>query len=263
MKIGAFITITRPEERGDLYKECIEMANECFDTVTIIDGQKTWPQEFNWPLIGEHFQRGYEQTDAEWVFHLDTDFIFHEQDYAAIRKACEDNNEEPALSFWKYQSFTPDRYNLKSRLVIAVNKGKYGDRIRFDGGLDLCQPTLDGKYILSEDVPESRVPFYNYDFLLKTKGQVKDDIGRMDRAYHRHFGQWLYSHDGTEESAYKGWLQMVLGRYSKHGNFLEISDHPKVMQDTIKKIRPNQCGYSIFGNVSTCKYFVNNDIIEL
>ena len=78
--IGAFVTITRPDERGDTYKECIQMASELFDVVTIIDGKTTWPQEFSWELIGQHFQRGYEQCEADWVFHLDTDFIFHEND---------------------------------------------------------------------------------------------------------------------------------------------------------------------------------------
>lgn len=214
MKIGAFITITRPKERGDTYDECAKSAFGFADEVHVISGKDTWPQEFTWPLIGEHFQSGYQAVDADWVFHLDTDFIFHEQDYAAIRQACEDNPDAPALSFWKYQFIQPDRYNLKSRLVIAVNKGKYGDRIRFDSGGDLCQPSLDGKELRPSDVPEARIPFYNYEKILKTKEQVRDDVGRMARAYERHFGEFKLG-GPDDESAYQEWLHMQIGRNSK------------------------------------------------
>lgn len=244
MKLGAFITKTRPEKRGDTFEQCYAMAKECFDTVTVIDGDKTWPHEFDWPLIGQHFQRGYEQCDADWVFHLDTDFIFHERDYEGIRQVC--ISDAPALSFWKYQIFKPNRYTLKSRLVIAVNKSRYGDRIRFDSGSDLCQPSLDGEYIKPDSIPEARIPFYNYEKLTKTKEQIMEDCGRMDRAYHRHFGTYQLG-NGTDESAFEGWCGMIKGRYTKHNNFLDIADHPKVMQETIKNLKTEQFGYNCFG----------------
>ena len=155
------------------------MAEALFDIVYVVDGDRTWPREFSWELIGQHFQRGYEMVEADWVFHLDTDFIFHENDYGAIKRACADNGEAVALSFWKYQLILPDRYNLKSRLVVAVNKAKYGSRIRFGGGGDLCQPTLDGVYIEPSTVPEARLAFYNYEKMIKTEAQIKDDVGRI------------------------------------------------------------------------------------
>lgn len=253
LKIGAFITITKPEERGDLFDQCYKMATECFDFVTVIDGKDTWPKEFAWPTIGEHFQKGYEQCDADFVFHLDCDFIFHENDFQAIREACMNNDEAPALSFWKHQFILPDRYNLKSRLVIAVNKGKFGDRIRFDSGGDLCQPSLDGKYISPDSVPESRIAFWNYEKILKTKAQITEDQGRMERAYFRHFGKYQLS-DGTDEAAYKGWLQMVVGRFSKPQQKVELSEHPKYMQDTIKNLQPENFGYDGHGNLERNSY---------
>lgn len=289
MKLSIFTTATNPSSRGDLEQPAMKCYTELADEIVYVDGSGDlpndnitkhnetthgyrtdlkelhykWPKEFSWEFIGQQFQRGYEACTGDWVIHADLDFIFHERDYRAIRMACENNPDAPALSFWKFQMYQPDRYNLKSRLIIAVNKGKYGDRIRFDSGGDLAQPSLDEKYIEPSDVPESGIPFYNYDFLTKTRDQVTDDVGRMDRAYERHFGKWLYSKDGTEESAYKGWLEMVIGRSNKPSKKLKLSDHPKVMQNTIKNLRQNQCGYSIFGNVKPCDYFVNNDKIEL
>jgi len=225
------------------------------DEVSLIDGKDTWPKEFSWPVIGEHFQRGYEKCTGDWVFHLDTDFIFHEQDYTAIRQACKDNPEAPALSFWKWQFILPDRYTLKSRLVIAVNKKKYGDRIKFNSGGDLCQPSLDGEYIKPESVPEARIPFYNYEKILKTKAQIAEDCGRMERAYKRHFGSYQMGSDGTDESAYQAWLKMTVGRfYAREQKHIPLSDHPKVMQETIELLKPEQFGYNGHNNFEVNDY---------
>ena len=251
--ISAFITKTRPEERGDPFEQCLKSAKGFCDDIVVIDGEETWPQEFSWPLIGEHFQRGYSSAIGDWVIHLDSDFIFHEDDYEAIRQACADNPDAPALSFWKYQFTRPDRYLIKSRLVLAVNKGKFGDRIHFDSGGDLCQPSLDGQYISPDEVPEARIPFYNYEKTWKTEAQVKDDVERMARAWMRHFGDY---HLGTDETAYREWLKMVVGRGNKVSEGVSLSFHPEVMRDALRDLRPDQFGYDGFGNFGKCVYVV-------
>lgn len=256
MKIGAFITKTRPEERGDLFDQCYKMATDCFDTVSVIDGKFTWPKEFTWTVIADHFQKGYEACEADWVIHLDTDFIFHEQDFDNIRNALDKHRNAPALSFWKYQFILPDRYNLKSRLVLAVNKAKFGDRIKFDGGgeSDLCQPSLDGKYLSPDDVPEAKVAFYNYEKILKTKEQLMDDQGRMDRAWERHFGKYQLSEDGTDEKAYEAWVRMAVGRFNKPQQHIKLEEHPKYMQETIKGLKPENWGYNGHNNLVENQY---------
>jgi len=251
VKISAFITKTRPEERGDRFDLCYKMACELFDEVVVIDGEKTWPKEFDWTLIGEHFQRGYEEATGDWVFHLDTDFIFHEQDYDSIRKACQ--TDAHSLSFLKYQFIRPDRYNLKSRLVLAVNKGKYGDRIRFDSGGDLCQPSLDGEYITPDDAVDTRIPFFNYDKTFKIEKQVRDDVERMARAWTRHFGNTTL---GTDETAFDEWLKMVIGRGNKVSEQVSLSFHPKVVQEALLEIHPEQFGYDGFGHFDKNGYAV-------
>lgn len=256
MKISSFITMTRPRERGDLYEQCKASAHGFSDEVVIVDGNRTWPLEFFWQTIALHFQKGYDAASGDWVIHLDTDYIFHEKDYAAIRKACEDNPNAPALTFYKHQFILPDRYNLKSRLVLAVNKGKYGSRIKFDGGGqgDLCQPSLDGRYIDPSSVPEARVPFWNYEKLIKTRKQLADDAGRMDRAYYRQFGRYQFSEDGSDEQAFTGHIKMLVGRFKKPQKHIPLSDHPKVMQQVIRDLTPEQWGYSGFGYLETNDY---------
>ena len=196
-----------------------------------------------------------QRCDADWVLHCDLDFIFHENNFAEIRKAIEHYNDHPALTMWKYQFYTPDRYNLKSRLVIAVNKGKYGDRIRFDSGGDLCQPSLDGDYIVPASVPEMRVPFYNYDFMLKTKDIILREKGRFARAWTSHFkNRDLGGPD--DQSAYDRWLDQTVGRYKSHNNFIQLQEHPKYMKNTIRSLHPEQFGYSGFGLLGVNNYVI-------
>ena len=251
MKLSIFTTTTNPDLRGDDSEDALNCYKDLADEVVVIDGKDSWPQEFSWKLIGNHFQKGYEACTGDVVIHADIDFIFHEKDFNAIRTAAQrmlDENE-PAVSFFKHQFVLPDRYNLKSRLVIMVNKRDFGDRIRFDSGGDLCQPSLDGINISPDSVPEAGIAFYNYEKLLKTKAQIKDDVGRMERAYNRHFGDTEYGSDGTDEHAYKLWIKDQKGKFSKPQQIIPLSSHPKYVQETIQGLTPNQWGYDGHGHL--------------
>lgn len=258
MKVVAFITITDPDRRGDPYWQCAHAAGQFADELVVVDGKDSWPREFSWELIGEHFQAGYEESKADWVIHLDADFIIHEQDAAKLRKALAES-DAPAMSLWKYQFILPDRYNLKSRLVLAVNKGKYGDRIRFDSGGDLCQPSLDGKELSPDDVPEARIPFYNYEKVLKTELQIQDDVGRMARAWQRHFGEYKLG-GPSDGDAYQKWLTMTLGRFKgRSQEQIPLKDHPEIMQETLINLTPEQWGHSGFGYLPVNGYALQLD----
>lgn len=272
LKLSIFTTTTSPSKRGDMIKEAMQCYADLADEVINVSGdyasftlnntkqkviRSIWPKEFNWPFIGQQFQKGYEAASGDAVIHADLDFIFHEQDFTLIRNAAEImlENHLPAMSFWKYQFILPDRYNLKSRLVIMVNKRDFGNRIKFDSGGDLCQPSLEGVELKSNNVPEAQVPFYNYEKLLKTKEQIADDVGRMDRAYKKHFYKYVYGKDGTNESAYNGWLKMVKGRFFKPQQLIELNKHPKYVQQTIKNLKQNQWGYNGFEELGVTKCY--------
>ncbi len=206
-----------------------------------------WADEFGFDFIGQQFQRGYEACTGDWVIRADIDYVFHENDMDNIRQALENLGDAPAASLLKWQFILPDRYNLKSRAIVAVNRGMYGDRIRFDSGGDLCQPSLDGKQII--EPPCITVPIYNYEHLLKTKEVIKKEVGRMDRAYRRTFNKSQYGDD-----FWQGWQDMMEGRIKKHSKPIPISDHPKYIQETIKNLKPEQFGYSMFG-YNKCSYY--------
>lgn len=270
MKLSIFTTVTRPLRRLDPIKAALECYVDLADEVVIVDGalngsalpeiksdkikviSSHWPREFDWPLIGKQFTKGYEACNGDFVLHLDSDMIIHENEFDRLCDILK-RSDQPALSLWKYQFIQPDRYNLKSRLVVAVNKAKYGDRIKFDSGGDLCQPSLDGQELKPDYVPQAMVPIYNYECILKTKPQLLEDKGRFARAWQEHFGE--YKLGGPDnESAYNEWHRMLTGRYQKPQKQIPLSDHPKYIQPLIKDLKPEQWGYSGFGAFTTNNY---------
>ena len=267
MKLSIFTTITNPDERGDNALSALRCYRDLADELIIVNGgepnnrftkfadkiiEYEWPHEFDWRFIGQQFQRGYEAADGDWVIHADLDFIFHEKDFTQLRETLKKNSTQPALSFWKYQFILPDRYNLKSRLVLAVNRGVYGNRISFNSGGDLCQPSLNGKEIKPDDVPEARIPFYNYEKLTKNVTQMRYDAERMDRAYYEHFGNYVYQ--GSHHDALDGMIAMLKGRFEKPQQEIMLNEHPKYVQRTISDLTPDQWGYSGFGELGKNNY---------
>lgn len=266
MKLSIFTTITDPERRGDNWRDALRCYMEFADEVIVVDGSKRsiehkivndpelecelkfiyskWPREFSWDLIGKQFQKGYEAATGDWVIHADLDFLFHENDFERVRQIMKNNEYTVALNFIKWQFIVPHQYNVKSRLVVAVNKKVYGDRIKFNSGGDLCQPSLDGQEIKPSDVPETRVPIYNYDKMTKTRDQVVDDCKRMARAWKTYFGDEKL---GNDQNAYLEWLKMMLGRNnSKPQQLMALHRHPMFVQETIKNLKPEQWGFSAF-----------------
>lgn len=265
MSISIFTTVTNPLERGDAFIEAMNCYTALADEVIVINSGNPanlpniasfegnvkylnsnipWGKEFTWPIIGMHFQEGYEACTGDWVFHMDIDWLFHQIDFDRIRQTLD--GRLPALTFYKRQFIQPDGFNVKSRLVVAVNKKEYGDRIRFNSGGDLCQPSLDGEYIKPEQAGQTRIPIYNYECLLKTKENLLEDKGRFARAWQRHFRENKLG-GPDDQSAYDNWLRMVKGRYKKDKQLISLSKHPIFIRDTLENLPKNVWGNGGFG----------------
>lgn len=243
MKLSIFTTSYNHKLRGEHYKESISQYKALADEVVEIDDP--WPEEFSWEFIGQQFQKGYEAASGDWVIRMDLDTVFHEYDFNLIRRTLE-KSQIAVVGFHKRQFIIPDRFNLKSRLLLAVNKRYCRNHIRFNGGGDLCQMTFDNQELRINDAAKTEIPIWNYECLLKTKDQIKKDKGRFARAWQRRFGEYRLG-GPDDDSAYEKWWEMVSGRYNKHGDKVNIEQHPKVMQKLIKKLKPDQFGFDGFG----------------
>ena len=57
----------------------------------------------------------------EWILIIS----FHEKDKDNLRNSLKKFDDYPAISFPQYQIFTPDRYQIKTRICIAFNKKNF------------------------------------------------------------------------------------------------------------------------------------------
>ena len=62
-------------------------------------------------------------------------------------------------------------------MCIAFNKKNYS-KIKLNGGGDLCDPTLDGNLLNQYNLPNERMPIWNYDSVFKTKEIISADRAR-------------------------------------------------------------------------------------
>ena len=111
----------------DPWKEAISCYEDFADEVIVLGSNlKT---EFMFSDFPAMFEDGFHRSTGDWVIKLDIDTIFHEKDLKKLRLLLEKYNESPAISLKKYQFFTPERYHMKSRMSMVINKRKYKDYI--------------------------------------------------------------------------------------------------------------------------------------
>ncbi len=236
--------MTNPEKRMDPWKEALNCYEDFADEI-IITGDD-WPEEFTWDHIGKTFHEGFEKSTGDWVIRMDLDYFFHERSINKFKKLLNDYNEFPAVAFPQYQIFTPDRYQVKTKLCIALNKKKFPN-IVLNGGGDLCAPTINGKQILNKDVPFLNIPIYQYDSVFRTKDVIAADRARFARAWYRYFNEWADRGGETPEEAFDAWYKMVSIKYKKHVHKLKDSEHPKYINDKLYSLNENQFGFNAFG----------------
>ena len=254
MNISIFTSYTDPEKRMDPWKEALNCYNDFADEVIVVG--KQWKQEFSFDYIGKVFQEGFDKSNGDWVIKMDIDTIFHENDFDNIKNALRRYQDYPAISLRKYQIFTPDRYHLKSRMSFILNKKNYPD-IKLNGGGDMCDPTLNGVLLDSNNIPIVNIPFWNYDSSFKSKDVIAEDRARFARAWKRTFGNYGDRGGDNPDIAFDAWFDMVKIRYSKHLFRKKINDHPRFIKEKLKDLNSEQFGFSAFGlkNNTQFNYF--------
>ena len=236
--------MTNPEERKDPWQEALNCYNDFANEVVVVG--EDWPDEFSWDHIGKTFNNGFQQSSGDWVIRMDLDYFFHENSFLKIKKSFNKFYDQPAIAFPQYQIFTPDRYQIKTKLCIALNKKKF-PQIVLNGGGDLCQPTLDEKQIRFNDVPFVNIPIWQYDSTFRTQEIISKDRARFARAWNSYFDDWGDRGGGTPEQAFESWFKMIENRYALHVNKLKLKNHPKYIRDKLENLEKDQFGFSAFG----------------
>ena len=242
-------SMTNPEERGDPWKEALNCFEDFADEV-IIKGND-WPYEFKWDHIGKTFESGIKEASGDWVVMMSLDYFFHEKYKKKLQNALLKYQDAPAVAFPQYQFFTPNYYNVKTRIALALNKKLYKDRLGYTGGSDLCLASLDGKTIDIRAIPNVNIPIFQYDFCFKSKNMIADDRARFARAWFREFNNYEGRGGPNPQEAYEAWFQNIKTKYSTHTHKMKIINHPIYIQHKLNGLSPEQFGFDIFGLKST------------
>jgi hypothetical protein len=244
MKISIFTTYTDPDLRNDPWKEAISCYEDFADEV-VITGHN-WPSEFSWELIGETFQEGFEKTTGDWALRMDIDYFFHEKHLSKLRRTLNKYTSFPGVVFPQYQFFTADRFQMKTRLCLALNK-KYFSNIKLNAGGDLCLASLDNNILPVNKLPNVRIPVFQYDSMFRTKEIIANDRARFARAWYNYFGEFGNRGGDSPQKAYDAWFLDISKKYMKHVNKINYEDHPKYIQEKLEQLDSSQFGYDAFG----------------
>ena len=250
MKISIITSYTNPEERMDPWKESLKCYEELADEVIVMG--ENFKTEFSFSDFGPMFDDGFDKSSGDWVIKMDIDTLIHERDFQTLYKALNKFKDYPAISLKKFQFFTPTRFHTKSRLGMVLNKKEFKN-IKFNGGGDNCEPTVNGKHINEKNVPRIRVPFWNYDSVFKTREVLANDRARFARAWKRTFNNYGDRGGPEPEIAFDAWLKMVKDRYKSHVFKVNIDSHPKFIKNKLQQINEDQFGYNAFGLDETLK----------
>lgn len=243
--ISIFTTYTDPGKRMDPWKEALNCYKDFADEV-IITGEN-WKEEFRWKEIGETFQEGFDSSTNDWVIRMDIDYFFHQNDKRKLLNALKKSNDYPAIALPQYQFFTADRFHMKTRLCVVLNKKKFPN-IKLNGGGDYCLATLDNKLITPNNVPNFNIPIYQYDSMFRTKEIIAADRARFARAWFREFGEYGSRGGPNEKEAFEAWIDEIKLKYSHHTNKFNINHHPIYIIEKLKNLSKNQFGFDMFGN---------------
>lgn len=259
--ISVFTTMTNPDERNDPWQEALDCYKKISDNNVVTVGED-WPLEFDWGIFNKVYQKGFDKCDSKWVMRMDLDYFIHEDDIEKIKFYLKKYNDEPGIVLPQYQFFTHDRYQIKTKLCLLLNKERFPD-IKLNGGTDKMLATLDGKLLTYNNVPQIRVPIWQYDSMFRTKEIIKNDRARFARAWFRTFNHYGDRGGDKPDEAFDAWFLMIQERYKKHVFKMDIDKHPVFIKNKLKKVSSDQFGYDAFGLKNNTKFEYFNLFSEL
>jgi len=238
--------------------------------------QMDWPfPEWSYEMLPMHLNAAMRQCKrmgCDWGVKLDVDTVLHEKDIYEMRSWVKraDAKGKWAATIEKYQFFKPTRCYEKGKIPLFINLKKsiaYGFDI--ERYTDLCQPikwdteskaVVNGKKYdtpLGHTIPADKmgvipgVHVWNYDYTLRTKERAIELLYWIEKAHDKFWGKGYVNRSGddiTRESAFQDFINLSMGRWQKMNTEKKIEDHPKYFQDLLRKLKPEQWGYDLWGH---------------
>jgi hypothetical protein len=263
------------------YEKDIAMLQEAFP-VEFGSGKlrviyKLWPfPEWSYDEIPQHLNATLNlarEASCDWAIRLDVDSVFHEKDYNKVRSviAKAERKGKWIVSFGKLQFFKPTQYWSKSNVPLGLRMNSpivYGfDQTQYT---DLAQPIeWDEVSKFSRDgvvynIPSGRavsrnkihkvrgISVFNYDYTYRTFDRSVELLYQIEMAHARFWGKGysgLPLSDITRETAMKDFLQTATVRYPRMSQKMDIGDHPKFFQASLKELDCSKWGFDMWDKI--------------
>ena len=235
--------------------------------IRIIQDEDTkWEDEWLYWRMGHNFNRGVQECTGDWILKFDTDYILHEKGSLKSRHYFEDGIKRRKLTmgFTRINHILANKYFIKTRKTLAVNKvlcNEVGINLKYGFDLDNWGwgfEFIDGKRYENNihfgDLLGSRgesntssLLIHNYDNIFSDKKAIKEMRSRHWLAEEKQraiVGKYKFNRIDNSWNNYK---KMCIANLSKLEYDIELEKHPKIIQDKIKNIKPEQQGYNCFG----------------
>jgi len=298
MTISAWTTITNPLKNGLPFYESMMSILPIVDEYVIIDGGSTdgsldeykgidkvriisddntkMGKEWTFSQIARNFNRAFQECQGDIVINLDADYLLHEGDLDLFKNDCQIAYEKDniTISDFRFNFILADRYFLKRDKVMAVNKSlcrklnldvRYGMDVKtFGWGVD---PIVYEKTEYDINMGKllgyfgqkrlSNARFFNYSYLFRD-----EEVAKEYWYYYRlaecslPFANLRRYED--KESAWTLFLKQCQSGIQKPATTIPLEDHPKIIQDRIRNIKPNQQGYNCYGIAPIATYYEEN-----
>lgn len=256
----------------------------------VSDKETKWEDDWEYSRMGKNFNRGFQECNGDIVVKFDIDYVLHERawkdsqgkDYNFFT-TCQKviNNNDLILGFDRKNFVLADRWFGKSIKTLGVNKIAvkkrnipvvYGfDYNRWKLGYEPVVPEREENGIYfgtllrtGGNVFNSDIDVFNYGFTFCTKEtirwirqrHIKAEVRQMSKQY-KYIKPSTISLNELENNPNYGLNKHIddcLGNLTKTQIPIKLTDHPEIMQEKVKNIKPEQQGYNLWGQFKKEKY---------
>jgi len=221
--------------------EALEKLKNLDPKVKVISGLFDYDR-FGWASQGIMRTNGYYASTGDIVLMFDADGILHEKDIEKARKELTDfYNGDRVFGFWMKHRFNQrETWIRQAKHSGFYNKNKLGNSFNFYGGNKLATPNWG---ILPKEQDRGQqldIYIYGYERCWDNR-EIFDYKLAKRRVMQASVGKVL-----SEEEYIKEFLEERQVKCKNEGQYMPIEEQPKIIQDKLRAITPEQFGYSLF-----------------
>ncbi len=202
--------------------------------------------KFGWISHGISRSMGYQACKGDIVLMFDADDVLHEKQYEQLKHELAQfvaSSSTPTGYWERYQIYQPGLYYVEHKHSGIYNKEVLGDRFDFFLSNGRGAPNFSRLKNSERTSKKFGTTLYAYEHMWDTEEVLRckvDRYGKMiDRLNNKPFK--------TSDEYFDNYMKGLMANFAKKGKSIELSSHPKIMQEKLRGINETHFGHSFFG----------------